>query len=115
MADLVAKSCDCDCGTKCPQGKVGSAARCTIMVVPTSGNELGKAVRRLVLFDRAKDAMGGARKLGKVIGIGRRSVNHRLVADRTLTDGELAVTADAIEARARELDQLAADIRKVIA
>lgn len=31
-SDLVAVSCDCDCGTPCPQGKYGSASRCTIMV-----------------------------------------------------------------------------------
>jgi len=32
--ELVAKSCDCTCGTPCPQGKAGSSVRCTIMVRP---------------------------------------------------------------------------------
>lgn len=76
---------------------------------------MGREARRLVLFERAKDAMGGARKLGAVLDVSRRSVNHKLGCDRRLTSWELKLAADAIEAKARELDQLVADIRKVIA
>jgi hypothetical protein len=75
---------------------------------------MGREARRLVLFDRAKDAMGGARKLGEIVGVGRRSVNNKLNAERRLTDFELKLTADALDAQARYLDQLVADIRKVL-
>lgn len=85
---------------------------------PTCGSSMtrmGRAARRLVLFDRAKDAVGGARKLGEIIDVCRRTVNHKLNNERRLTDWELKLAADAIEARARELDQLVADIRAVLA
>lgn len=82
--------------------------------VPTSGSKMGRKARRLVLFERAKEAVGGSRKLGLIIDAGRRSVNHKLVAERRLTSWELKLTADALEIMARDLDQLVADIRKVI-
>jgi len=75
---------------------------------------MGREARRLVLFERAKEAVGGSRKLGLIIDQGRRSVNHKLVAERSLTSWELKLTADALEVMARELDLLVADIRKVI-
>ncbi|WP_308815561.1 hypothetical protein [Sphingomonas sp. GV3] len=89
-----------------------------LATAPTSGSraaKMGREARRLVLFDRAKDAVGGARRLGEIIDVCRRTVNHKLNAERRLTDWELKLTADAIEAKARELDQLAADIRQVLA
>lgn len=82
--------------------------------VPTSGSRMGREARRLVLFERAKEAVGGSRKLGLIIDQGRRSVNHKLSAERGLTSWELKLTADALEIMARDLDQLVADIRKVI-
>lgn len=85
--------------------------------VPTSGTSMSpqaRAVRRLLLFDRAKTVLGGAEKLGAVIGVGRRNVNHKLNADRELTNFELKLTADAVEKRARELDQLVADLRAML-
>lgn len=86
-------------------------------VVPTSGNtrSMGREARRLVLFDQAKDMVGGARALGDIIGVGRRSVNHRLVADRRLTDFELKLVADELDRRACEHMKLAAQIRGVLA
>lgn len=82
--------------------------------VPTSGSKMGREARRLVLFGRAKEAVGGSRKLGLIIDKGRRTVNHKLVAERRLTSWDLKLTADALEQMAREIDQLVADIRKVM-
>ncbi len=81
---------------------------------PTSEN-MGHAARRIVLMDRARVALGGAAKLGEVIGVGRRGVNHKLSADRGLSDAELNAAADAIERRARDLDSLADLLRQVTA
>jgi chemotaxis receptor (MCP) glutamine deamidase CheD len=85
--------------------------------VPTSGNtrSMGREARRLVLFDQAKDMVGGARALGEIIGVGRRSVNHRLVADRRLSDFELKMVADDLDRRACEHMKLAAQIRGALA
>jgi hypothetical protein len=83
---------------------------------PTNGTSISpqaKAVRQLLLLDRAKTALGGAEKLGDILGVCRRSVNRKLSADRGVTTFELNLTADAIEARALELQQLAADLRGV--
>lgn len=85
---------------------------------PTSGTALGpmaKAVRKLVLFERANDWFGGAHKLAEIIGVSRRSVNRKRAADRRITGWELKLVADAAERRAAELAQLAADIREMIA
>jgi len=88
-----------------------------IEAVPTRGNmrSVGHAARRLLLFERAKDAVGGARILGESIGLSRRSVNHRLVNDRELHDFELKLTADELRRRAAQLIALADDIEGVIA
>lgn len=87
------------------------------VAVPTSGNtrSIGREARRLMLFDQAKDMVGGARALGGIIGVGRRSVNHRLVADRRLTDFELKMVADELDRRACEHMKLAAQIRGTLA
>lgn len=84
--------------------------------VPTSGNTISavaKSVRRILLLDRASQAIGGGAKLGEVLGISRRAVNYKLVSDRGVTDDELLLAADAVEARATELLRLAADLRGI--
>lgn len=88
-----------------------------MVAVPTSGNarSMGREARRLVLFDQAKDMVGGARALGDIIGVGRRSVNYRLVADRRLTNFELKMVADELDRRACEHMRLAAQIRGTLA
>lgn len=86
--------------------------------VPTIENAatvLGRKVRRLVLLDRAREMLGGATKLGEALGIGRRAVNHKLVAERGLSDGEIGAVAAALDARAEQLRQLAADMRALTA
>lgn len=88
-----------------------------VEAVPTRGNmrSTGHAARRLVLFERAKDAVGGSRILGECIGLSRRSVNHRLVNDRELHDFELKLAAEELRRRAAALTALAADIEGIIA
>jgi len=87
----------------------------TVLTSVNTMTRTGRAARRLVLFDRAKEAMGSARRLGEVIGVCRRNVHQKLENDRHLTDWELKLAADEIDRMAREFDQLAADIRKVLA
>lgn len=87
------------------------------LVVPTNGNRvanMAREVRRLVLFERATEWFGGAHKLAAILDITRRSVNQKRVADRPVTDWQLKLIADAAEERARELAQLATDIRMVL-
>lgn len=86
--------------------------------VPTSGNTvpaMAMVVRRILLLDRASQAIGGGAKLGAVLGISRRAVNYKLVSDRPVTDDELDLAADAVEARAHELLRLVADLRGLTA
>lgn len=84
--------------------------------VPTKGNSLSPltlGVRRLVLLDRARAALGGGARLAEVLGIGRRAVVHKLAADRGLSNAELVTIADALDRRADQLVLLAEDIRAV--
>jgi uncharacterized protein YcgL (UPF0745 family) len=71
-----------------------------------------RAVRQLVLMDRARVAVGGAEKLGEALGIGRRAVNLKLNAERSLHNAEILKAADAVEERAKTLLALADDLRK---
>lgn len=74
---------------------------------------LGIRVRRLVLFDLASQALGGAGKLAAALGISRRSVHHKLANDRQLFADDMTAAADAIEARAAGLMRLAAELREL--
>jgi DNA-binding transcriptional regulator YdaS (Cro superfamily) len=82
---------------------------------PTNGNSFAIRVRRLVLLERARDMLGGSERLAIVLGIGRRAVSHKLAAERGLSAGELLAVATALDVRARELVELAKDIRAVAA
>jgi hypothetical protein len=82
---------------------------------------MATAVRRLLLLDRAKDCIGGAEKLGAVIGVGRRAMTHKIAGDRSIDDFDYRLISDAIERRAVELhaaaaaaDQLVVDMRELI-
>ncbi|WEK43638.1 MAG: hypothetical protein P0Y64_02050 [Candidatus Sphingomonas colombiensis] len=85
------------------------------MTVPKNGNRLAIKVRRVVLFDRARSALGGAAPLAEALGITARAVNHKLSVDRGLTPGDILLAAEAVDARAAELVKLAADLRETIA
>ena len=85
------------------------------MTVPIYENSLAAKVRRVVLFDRARVALGGAAPLAEALGISRRAVNHKLSVDRGLTAGDLMLAAEAVDRRAAELANLAADLREMIA
>jgi hypothetical protein len=76
---------------------------------------MARELRRLLLLDRARIVLGGAEKLATALGIGRRAVNHKLAAERSLTNHDLELAARALDGRAREIDQLASDIRAMIA
>lgn len=73
-----------------------------------------RTVRRLVLLERAREALGGAARLGDAIGIGRRAINHKLAADRGLSNAELRAVAKALDARASSTAALATSIRELI-
>lgn len=84
--------------------------------VPTNGNSispLARAVRRLVLLDRARVALGGAERLADVLGIGRRAINHKLAGDRALDPSEAMAVADALDAHAAGIVELAQQLREV--
>ena len=67
------------------------------MTVPINENSLAAKVRR------------------EALGISRRAVNHKLSVDRGLTAGDLMLAAEAVDRRAAELANLAADLREMIA
>jgi len=75
---------------------------------------MAKEVAGLVLFERAKEAIG-ARELGEIIGISRRAVYYKLENDIGLTKLEFSETAAYFEAKAAEYAKLAADLRRLIA
>lgn len=88
----------------------------TDAIVPTNGNTrlpMAPALRRLVLLDRARTALGGGARLAEVLGIGRRAVTHKLAAERGLSNAELVAIADALDRRADQLVLLADSIRAV--
>lgn len=84
--------------------------------VLTHGNTtpMWKSVRRLLLLDRAREALGGAARLAEAIGIGRRAINHKLAADRRVSNAELRAVAVALDARASSIAALAVSIREMI-
>lgn len=83
--------------------------------VPKNENSLAAKVRRVVLFDRARVALGGAAPLADALGISRRALHYKLSVDRGLTAGDIMLAAEAVDARAAELVKLAADLRETIA
>lgn len=85
-------------------------------VVSINGNRIdtmAREVARGLLFEAAANAIG-AGKLADGMGVTRRCVNHKIACDRSLTTDDLASAADALDARATKLTQLAAHIRGVI-
>lgn len=86
-------------------------------VVPINGNRvdaMAREVSRGLLFEAAANAIG-AGKLADGMSVTRRCVNHKIACDRSLTDADLIGAADALEARAAKLNQLAAHIRAAVA
>ena len=86
-------------------------------VVPINGNRvnaMAREVARGLLFEAAANAIG-AGKLADGMGVTRRCVNHKIAGERSLTTDDLVSAADALDARAAKLTQLAAHIRGAIA
>lgn len=85
---------------------------------PKNGNTLSPMaakLRRLVLFERARVALGNATRLADAIGIGRRGVNLKLGAERGISDRDLTAVIAALDARAAVISALADDMRALIA
>lgn len=83
-----------------------------VQAVPESGNRvdrMAREVHRGLHFEAAANAIG-AGKLAAGMGVTRRSVNHKIACDRSLTDADLVAAADTLEARAATLLKLAAHI-----
>ncbi|QNQ09258.1 hypothetical protein [Sphingomonas alpina] len=72
---------------------------------------MARAVRRLVLLDRARVMLGGAQRLADVLMISRRAVNHKLVADRGVSEGEMLAVAGALDEHAAKITALANELR----
>lgn len=81
-----------------------------VPITENSAAAFGLRVRRLVLLDRARAALGGTERLAAVLGIGRRAVTYKLAAERGLTDAELCCVAKAVEAERDRLGTLANDL-----
>lgn len=76
--------------------------------------KLSEAVRRVVLFGRAREAVGGD-ALAAALGVSRRAVNYKIAVDRSeVTDADLRAAIAAIEARRVALAMLVDDIRGVL-
>ena len=75
---------------------------------------MAKAVAGLVLFERAKEALG-ARELGDALGVSRRAVHYKIENDISLTKRELTETAARCEAEAEKFAKIAADLRRLTA
>ncbi len=86
--------------------------------VPTSGNgaaKMGREVRQIYLMEKARDAIGSSTALGEVIGVGRRAVNHKLVADRPITALEMRLVAAELDRRIADMATIAAGLRELAA
>lgn len=86
--------------------------------VPTTGNgaaKMGREVRQIYLMEKARDAIGSSAALGEVIGVGRRAVNHKLVADRPITPLEMRLVADELDRRSADMAAVAAGLRELAA
>lgn len=84
------------------------------MSVPTKENSLAAKVRRVVLFDRARAALGGV-QLADALGVSRRAITYKASSERGLSDYDIRAVAEAVDARAAELAKLAADLREMAA
>lgn len=86
----------------------------SVLIIGNKLSAMALALRRLVLLDRARTALGGAARLAVVMGIGRRAVNYKLSADRGLSDAEIAMVADGLDRHAATIVALARDLRAIV-
>ena len=58
---------------------------------------------RMMGLQTAYEILGGKRELADALGIGVRSLNHKLNADRGVSNIDMVLAASALEARGRKM------------
>lgn len=58
---------------------------------------------RMMGLQTAHEILGGKRELADALGIGVRSLNHKLNADRGVSNVDMILAAKALEARGRKM------------
>jgi hypothetical protein len=72
-------------------------------------------ISRMMGLQTAYEILGGKKALADALGVGVRSLNHKLNADRGVSNLDLFVTARTLETRAAKMMQHAAKLRAVLA
>jgi hypothetical protein len=70
-------------------------------------------IRRMAGLEAAADYLGKGRLADELV-ITVRALNHKLIADRGVSDGEVRATALALEQRAEQFVSLARKLRAVL-
>ena len=70
---------------------------------------------RMMGLQTAYEILGSKKALADALGVGVRSLNHKLNADRGVSNLDLFVTARTLETRAAKMLQHAAKLRAVLA
>ena len=120
--NLVPVLCDCDCGDRCPNGRVGSEQRCTVLREASGEPEkrltpspFATQLARVLLLERAAKHVGGQAALATALGIQERSLRAKFSVDRGVTDQDLERAAQALDAQAALLRNDAVKMRALIA
>ena len=72
-------------------------------------------ISRMMGLQTAYEILGGKKALADALGVGVRSLNHKLNADRGVSNLDLFVTARTLETRAAKMMQHAVKLRAVLA
>jgi len=72
-------------------------------------------ISRMMGLQTAYEILGGKKALADALGVCVRSLNHKLNADRGVSNLDLFVTAKTLETRAAKMLQHAAKLRAVLA
>jgi len=72
-------------------------------------------ISRMMGLQTAYEILGGKKALADALGVGVRSLNHKLNADRGVSNLDLFVAAKTLETRAAKMMQHAAKLRAVLA
>lgn len=60
-------------------------------------------MRRMMGLQTAYEILGGKRELADALGIGVRSLNHKLSADRGVSNIDMILAANTLEARGKKM------------
>ena len=72
-------------------------------------------ISRMMGLQTAYEILGGKKAMADALGVGVRSLNHKLNADRGVSNLDLFVAAKTLETRAAKMMQHAAKLRAVLA